>query len=87
MLHWRCLISSTSGPCRALLEVNGLHGLSCKLASGKQLTHASINDIIRRACGHANIPAVNYPTGLSRTDDKHLDDSTLVPWSAGKCVL
>ena len=33
-------------PCGALVEVNGLHGLSCKLGSGKYSRHASINDII-----------------------------------------
>ena len=36
-------------PCGALVEVNGLHGLSCKLSSTKHSRHASINDIIYRA--------------------------------------
>ena len=69
--------------CGALVEVNGLHGL----LSGKHSRHASINDIIYRACCRADIPAVNKPTGLTRTDGKRADGSTLVPWSAGKCVL
>ena len=74
-------------PCGAFVEVNGLHGLSCKLGSGKHSRHASINDIIYRACCRADIPAVKEPTGLTRTDGKRPDGSTLVPWSAGKCVI
>ena len=73
-------------PCGALVEVNGLHGLSCKLGSGKHSRHALI-DIIYRACCRADIPAVKEPTGLTRTDGKRRDGSTLVPWSAGKCVI
>ena len=74
-------------PCGALVEVNGLHGLSCKLGSGKHSRHASINDIIYRACCRADISAVKEPTGLTRIDGKRPDGSTLAPWSAGKCVL
>ena len=74
-------------PCGALVEVNGLHYLSYKLESGKHSRHASINDIIYRACCCADIPAVKEPTGLTRTDGKCPDCSTLVPWSAGKCVI
>ena len=74
-------------PCGALVEVNGLHGLSCKLGSGKHSRHASINDIIYCASCHADIPAVKEPIGLTRTNSKRPDGSTLVLWSAGKCVL
>ena len=73
-------------PCGALVKVNGLHGLSCKLRSGKHSRHASISDIIYRAC-RADIPAIKEPTELTRTDGKRPDGSTLVPWSAGKCVI
>ena len=74
-------------PCGALVEVNGLHSLSCKLGSGKHSRHASINDSIYRACCRADIPAVKEPTRLTITDGKRPDGSTLIPWSAGKCVL
>ena len=47
----------------------------------------TINDIIYRACCRTDIPAVKKPTGLTRTDGKRPDDSILVPWSAGKCVI
>ena len=74
-------------PCGALIEVNGLHGLSCKLGSGKHSRHASINDIIYHVCCRTDIPAIKEPTALTRTDGKRPDGSTLVPWSAGKCVI
>ena len=73
--------------CRALVEVNGLHGLSCKLGSGKHSIDASLNDIIYGACCRADIPAVKEPTGLTRTGDKRPNGSTLVPWSAGNFFL
>ena len=73
--------------CEVLVEVNGLHGLSCKLGLGTHSRHASINDIIYRAGCRADISAVKEPTGLTRTDGKCPNGSTLVPWSAGKCVI
>ena len=51
------------------------------------MRHASINDIIYRACCRTDIPAVKEPTGLTRIDGKRPDGSTLVPWSVGKCVF
>ena len=73
--------------CGALVEVNSLHGLLYTLSSGKHSRHVSINDIIYCACCRADIPAVKEPTGLTRTDGKRPDGSTLVPRSAGKCVI
>ena len=74
-------------PCEVLIKVNGLHGLSCKLDSGKHSRHASINDIIYRACCRADVNTVKEPTGLTKTDGKRSDGSTSVSWSAGKCVI
>ena len=74
-------------PYRALVDVNGLRGLSCKLCSDKHSRHASIKDIIYRACCRADIPAVKGPIELTKTDGKRPDGSTLVPRSADKCVL
>ena len=74
-------------PCGVLAQFNGLHGLSCKLGSGKHSRLASINDIIYRAWCRADIPAVEEPTGLTRTDSKRPNGNTLVPRSVGKCVF
>ena len=73
--------------CGALVEVNGLQGLSSKLDSDKHSKHASINDIIYRACCRTDITAVKESTGLTRTDGKRPSGSTLVPWSASMCSL
>ena len=67
-------------------EVNGLHGLSCELGSGKHSRHALINDIICHA-SRVDIPAIKELTGLTRTDGKRSNDSTFIPWSAGNCVF
>ena len=39
-----------------------------------------------RALGRANIPAVNEPVGLLRSDGKRPDGLTQIPWQAGKCM-
>ena len=86
---WCRTLLSTSVPLRSLhrgqrsscVEVNGLHvhGLSCKLSSGKHSRHASINDIVYGACCRADIRAVKEPTGLTRAVGKRPDGSTLIP--------
>src|ERR1700730_18590877 len=45
-----------------------------------------LNDTIWRALSCAGIPSVKKPVGLSRSDGKHPDGMTLVPWSTGKCA-
>jgi hypothetical protein len=46
-----------------------------------------LNDILRRACATANIPAILEPDGICRDDGKKPDGLTLIPWSKGKCLL
>ena len=57
-------------PCGALVEVNGLRGLSCKLGPGKHSRQAAIHDIIYRVCCRVDISAVKEPTELARNDGK-----------------
>ena len=47
----------------------------------------TFNDIINYDCCRADIPTVKEPSGLTRTDRKRPDGSTLIPWSASNCVL
>jgi hypothetical protein len=47
-------------------------------------THA-INDLVWRTLGRANIPAVEEPAGLVRSDGKRPDSLTQIPRHAGKC--
>ena len=74
-------------PCGALVDVTGLHSLSCKLSASKHVRHNVINDLITRAVTLADIPCVKNPQGLSRSDEKRPDGMTLIPWKAGKCAL
>jgi hypothetical protein len=50
-----------------------------------------LNDIIWRSLARAQIPALQEPPGLYRTDpskaNKRPDGKTLIPWQAGKCLL
>ena len=45
-----------------------------------------LNDIIWRAMQRAKIPAAKQPPGLLRSDIKHPDAVTLIPWKQGKCL-
>ena len=71
----------------ALDDINGLHGLSCKLNSGKDARHSNINDLVCRALKRAKIPAIMELTELSRTNCKQPDGLTLISWKADKSAL
>ena len=75
--------------CRCGEEVDdrGTHGLSCQLSAGRLSRHAALNDIIKRACAHVNVPSILEPTGLFRSENKRPDGLTLTPWSMGKCLV
>ena len=74
-------------PCGALVDTNSLHGISCKLNSGKHAKHANFNELIYHALKSSDIPAVKESTGLSRSDGKRPDGLSLVPWKSGKCLI
>ena len=73
--------------CGAKVESNGWHGLTCKMQMGRRSRHDQVNDLIRRALVQAKIPAVNEPSGLSRSDGKRPDGLTLTTWKSGKCLI
>ena len=73
--------------CGETVDEYGLHGLSCRRQKGRVSRHAAGNDIIARALRTADIPSLLEPTGISRTDGKHPDGMTLIPWKNGKCLL
>ena len=74
--------------CGAMVESNGLHGLSCKdRYLGKKSRHDEINNFLKRALVQARIPAINEPSNLSRKDGKRPDGLTLTTWKAGKCLI
>ena len=45
--------------CGAMVESDGLHGLTCKKQIGRRSRHNQINDIIRRALIQSKIHAIN----------------------------
>ena len=55
--------------CRAAVDVEGSHALSCKHI----IRHNNLNDIILRSLTRANIPATKEPNGFLRTDGKRPD--------------
>ena len=76
-----------SCPCGMLVNELGRHGLSCTHAKGTHARHSQANDLIKRALGSAQIPAIREPPGLVRSDFKRPDGLTLYPWSQGKSLV
>jgi hypothetical protein len=73
-------------PCGAKVGPEGTHGLACKRSAGRTTRHHALNDLVWRALGRANVPAVKEPVGLLRSDGKRPDGLTQIPWKAGKCM-
>jgi Reverse transcriptase (RNA-dependent DNA polymerase) len=73
-------------PCGVQVDTLGSHGLSCRQSSGRSARHFQLNDCIWRALQRADIPSAKEPLGLIRTDGKHPDGLTLIPWKGGKSM-
>jgi hypothetical protein len=73
-------------PCGARVDPEGTHGLACRRSAGRTSRHHALNDLVWRALGRANVPAVKEPVGLVRSDGKRPDGLTQIPWQAGKCM-
>ena len=69
--------------CGAEVDNLGTHGLSCRKSQGCHPRHARINSLIQRHLSAAGIPAHLEPTGLCRSDGKHPDGASIMPWSCG----
>jgi len=66
-------------PCGAKVGPEGTHGLSSR-------RHNTLNDLVWRALGRANVPAVKEPIGLLRSYGKRPNGLTQIPWRAGQCM-
>ena len=73
--------------CGAQVDQFGRHGLSCKSAEGRHSRHSQVNDLIKRALGSAQTPAIREPPGLCRHDQKRPDGLTLLTWSQGRSLV
>jgi hypothetical protein len=73
--------------CGAPVDSSGVHGLSCRKSSGRQIRHSAVNGIIKRALASAEVPARLEPSSLSRDDGKRPDGMSLMPWKEGRCLI
>ena len=67
--------------CGKKIERDGLHGLSCAKSAGRFSRHATLNSLIKQTLGSLE------PRGLYRTDGKHPDGVTMIPWEMGKQLV
>jgi len=72
-------------PCGGSVDPEGTHGLACRRSAGRTSRHHALNDLVWRALGRANVPAVKEPVGLL-ADGKRPDGATQIPWQSGKCM-
>ena len=71
---------------RRQVDPEDTHGLACRRSANRTTRHHALNDLVWRALGRANVPAVKKPAGLLGSDGKRLDGLTQIPWQAGKCM-
>ena len=74
-------------PCGKLVNELGRHGLSCKNVKDTHSHHSQANDLMKRALGSDQVPAIREPPGLVRIDFKRPEGLTLFPWSQGKSLV
>jgi hypothetical protein len=72
--------------CGATVDINGLHGLSCRKSKGRIARHTAVNGLIKRALLSAEIPSRLEPTKLLHYDNKRPDGVTIMPWSRGQSL-
>ena len=72
--------------CQKMVDVRGLHGLSCRRSTARRQRHAQINEIIHRAILRTQTPSSREPVGLVRNDGKWPDCATLIPGPRGKLL-
>ena len=71
------------------VEVNdqGTHGLSCRFSRGCHPRHGAVNNVVRRSLEAAKIPACLEPSDIYRSDGKHPDRTSIVPWKSGRVLV
>ena len=73
--------------CGAIVDIYGLHLLSCRFSAGRLPRHSALNDTIKRALSSAGFNAVLEPVGLDRGDGMRPDGMTVFPFSRRKCLI
>ncbi|XP_029657541.1 uncharacterized protein LOC115231724 [Octopus sinensis] len=59
--------------CGKMVDVKGVHPLSCKRSAGRAPRHSAINNVILRALESVGFPSILEPVGLDRGDGKRPD--------------
>ena len=72
--------------CGNQVDVKGTHGLHCLKKPGVHSRHTALNDIVKRSLEAADIPSILEPVGLCRSDGKHADGVSIIPWKRGRAV-
>ena len=74
--------------CGEKVDQLGRHGLSCMKQIGRHPHHSHVNDLIKRALSHADIPSRLEPQGLDPNNcNLRPDGITLFPYKEGKCLV
>ena len=60
-----------------------MHDLSCKKSQGCHPRHAAVNILLKRSLASAKIPSLLEPTGIVRSDGKHLNGISVMRWNKG----
>ena len=72
--------------CQEEVDPLGHHGLSCAKSRGRYSRHASLNDVVNRALGSAQIPSKREPSGLQYEKRTRPDGMTQFAGKNGKCM-
>ena len=74
--------------CGEKVDQLGRHGLSCMKQIGRHPRHSNVNDLIKRALSHADIPSRLEPQGLDPNNcNLRPEGITLFPYKEGKCLV
>ena len=73
--------------CGVVADAYCSHALSCNKTNGHHVRHSSVNYLIKRAVGTADILSRLEPTRVSRDNGKRPDGLTLMPWANGRSLI
>ena len=73
--------------CGTPVDEFGHHGLSCRSSQGRSSRHQLLNNVIHHSLASANVPSRLEPSGLHRSDGKHPDGVSMIPWSNGRFLV
>ena len=69
------------------VDTHSTHSLSCWWSEGKYPHHAAVNDIVHKSLTLANLPFRFEHSELYRSDGKHPNSCSILPWRCGKVLV